>query len=77
MIDDVRVREHRDRALTPDRPCCAVPHKTDVFFQAREAANPFYFACPTIVQQVMDRFASGRAVLIISSNTQVPPTPSG
>ena len=29
----------------------------DVFFQAREAGNPFYRACPTIVQNVMDRFA--------------------
>jgi pyruvate-ferredoxin/flavodoxin oxidoreductase len=35
----------------------------DVFFQAREACNPFYLACPTIVQDVMDRFAkhTGRA----------------
>ena len=29
----------------------------DVFFQAREACNPFYRAWPTIVQDVMDRFA--------------------
>jgi pyruvate-ferredoxin/flavodoxin oxidoreductase len=58
MIDDVRVREHRDRALTPDRPVLrGTAQNPDVFFQAREAANPFYFACPTIVQQVMDRFA--------------------
>jgi pyruvate-ferredoxin/flavodoxin oxidoreductase len=57
MIDDVRVREHRDRALTPDRPVLrGTAQNPDVFFQAREAANPFYFACPTIVQQVMDRF---------------------
>ena len=27
------------------------------FFQAREACNPFYRACPTIVQNAMDRFA--------------------
>ena len=35
----------------------------DVFFQAREAINPFYRACPTIVQDLMDRFArrTGRA----------------
>ena len=35
----------------------------DVFFQSREAINPFYRACPTIVQDVMDRFAvrTGRA----------------
>ena len=29
----------------------------DVFFQAREAINPYYRACPSIVQDVMDRFA--------------------
>jgi pyruvate-ferredoxin/flavodoxin oxidoreductase len=58
MIDDVWVREHRSRALTPDRPVLrGTAQNPDVFFQAREAANPFYFACPTIVQQVMDRFA--------------------
>jgi pyruvate-ferredoxin/flavodoxin oxidoreductase len=58
MIDDVRVREHRDRSLTPDRPVLrGTAQNPDVFFQAREAANPFYFACPTIVQLVMDRFA--------------------
>jgi len=28
----------------------------DVFFQAREACNPYYRACPPIVQDVMDRF---------------------
>jgi len=58
MMDDARIREHRDRALTPDRPVLrGTAQNPDVFFQAREAANPFYFACPTIVQQVMDRFA--------------------
>ena len=30
----------------------------DVFFQAREACNPFYLATPEIVQKAMDKFAS-------------------
>ena len=30
----------------------------DVFFQAREAANPFYAAVPDVVQAAMDRFAA-------------------
>ena len=30
----------------------------DVFFQAREACNPFYLACPAIVQAAMDQFAA-------------------
>jgi pyruvate-ferredoxin/flavodoxin oxidoreductase len=29
----------------------------DIFFQAREAINPFYLACPAIVQKTMDKFA--------------------
>jgi len=35
----------------------------DIYFQARETVNPYYANMPTIVQQVMDRFAglSGRA----------------
>ena len=30
----------------------------DVYFQARETVNPFYAACPGLVQQAMDRFAA-------------------
>src|SRR3989304_4208667 len=29
----------------------------DVYFQAREAVNSYYLACPTIVQNAMDKFA--------------------
>jgi pyruvate-ferredoxin/flavodoxin oxidoreductase len=29
----------------------------DVYFQARETVNPFYEACPGIVQETMDKFA--------------------
>ena len=64
MIDDKFVRQHRERALTPDRPVLrGTAQNPDVFFQAREACNPYYRACPTIVQDVMDRFAkrTGRA----------------
>ena len=58
---DVRrggVRAHRDRSLSPDRPVLrGSAQNPDVFFQAREAANPFYLALPGIVQETMDRFA--------------------
>ena len=58
IIDMKFVRQHRARALSPDRPMLrGTAQNPDVFFQAREAANPFYRACPTIVQDVMDRFA--------------------
>jgi pyruvate-ferredoxin/flavodoxin oxidoreductase len=59
MIDDDLVRAHRERALTPDRPVVrGTAQNPDTFFQAREAANPFYLAAPGIVQQTMDRFAA-------------------
>jgi pyruvate-ferredoxin/flavodoxin oxidoreductase len=51
-------QDHRDRAMTPDRPVLrGTAQNPDVFFQAREAVNPFYRACPTIVENVMERFA--------------------
>src|SRR5271165_1660345 len=44
--------------MSPDRPVLrGTAQNPDVFFQAREACNPYYRACPTIVQDVMDRFA--------------------
>ncbi len=59
MIDEKYVVDHRERALSPDRPVLrGSAQNPDVFFQAREAINPFYMACPTIVQDVMDRFAA-------------------
>jgi pyruvate-ferredoxin/flavodoxin oxidoreductase len=53
------VRAHRDRGLSPDRPCLrGSAQNPDVFFQAREAINPFYAAVPRIVQATMDRLAT-------------------
>ena len=58
MLDDELVAAHRARALTPDRPAVrGTAQNPDVFFQAREACNAFYSACPEIVQRAMDRFA--------------------
>ncbi len=59
MIDDELVREHRRRALSPDHPVLrGTAQNPDVYFQGRETVNPFYAACPDIVQQEMDKFAS-------------------
>ena len=58
MIDEDLVRAHRARALNPDRPMMrGTAQNPDVYFQAREACNPYYLAAPTIVQNTMDRFA--------------------
>ena len=59
LINEKYVLDHRERALSPDRPVLrGTAQNPDVFFQAREASNPFYRACPTIVQDVMNRFAA-------------------
>ena len=58
LIDDDLVRAHRARGLSPDHPFIrGTAQNPDVYFQARESVNPFYLACPAIVQQTMDRFA--------------------
>ncbi|MCR4337580.1 MAG: pyruvate:ferredoxin (flavodoxin) oxidoreductase, partial [Candidatus Omnitrophica bacterium] len=58
MIDDELVIAHRLRGLSPDRPIMrGTAQNPDVFFQAREACNPFYLDCPQIVQKSMDKFA--------------------
>ena len=58
MIDENWIREYRERALNPEKPVLrGSAQNPDVFFQAREAANPFYLAVPGIVQGAMDRFA--------------------
>ncbi|RMH20056.1 MAG: pyruvate:ferredoxin (flavodoxin) oxidoreductase, partial [Acidobacteria bacterium] len=50
---------HRQRALSPDHPFIrGTAQNPDVFFQAREAANPFYDACPRIVAETFDRLAA-------------------
>ncbi len=58
MIDYELVSQHRARALSPDHPFIrGTAQNPDIFFQARERCNPYYEACPEIVQKVMDRFA--------------------
>src|SRR5256714_371215 len=59
LIDPALVRAHRARALTPDRPVMrGTAQNPDVFFQSREASNPFYIATPGIVQEAFDKFAA-------------------
>ncbi len=58
MVPDDLVKAHRERALTPDRPVLrGSAQNPDTFFQAREAGNRFYMACPGLVQETMDLFA--------------------
>jgi pyruvate-ferredoxin/flavodoxin oxidoreductase len=53
------VLQHRERALTPDRPVIrGTAQNPDVYFQARETVNRYYYDCVDAVQQAMDEFAT-------------------
>ncbi len=59
LIRDADVLAHRARGLTPDAPVVrGTAQNPDVFFQGREAANPYYLALPGIVRGVMDEVAA-------------------
>jgi pyruvate-ferredoxin/flavodoxin oxidoreductase len=58
LIDARLIQAHRQRALSPDHPFIrGTAQNPDVFFQAREACNPYYRDCPSIVKKVMEHFA--------------------
>jgi pyruvate-ferredoxin/flavodoxin oxidoreductase len=59
LVDDRLVRAFRARALAPERPTLrGSAQNPDVYFQSREAANPFHLAVPTIVEQTMAALAA-------------------
>src|SRR6187431_3617235 len=59
LVDPEAIAAHRTRALAPDHPVLrGTAQNPDAFFQAREAANPYYDACPAAVQDSMDRLAA-------------------
>ncbi|MDO4632429.1 MAG: pyruvate:ferredoxin (flavodoxin) oxidoreductase, partial [Eubacteriales bacterium] len=56
MVDMDAVDAFRKHALNPNHPCQrGSAQNPDIFFQAREACNPFYDAMPAIVQEYMDK----------------------
>ena len=58
MLNEDLIIAHRNRGLSPDRPVMrGTAQNPDVYFQGRETVNPFYNACPSIVQKQMDKFA--------------------
>jgi pyruvate-ferredoxin/flavodoxin oxidoreductase len=59
LVDSADIAAHRDRGLSPDHPRLrGSAQNPDVFFQAREAINPFYAAVPEIVQAKLDDLAA-------------------
>ncbi|MBM4344548.1 MAG: pyruvate:ferredoxin (flavodoxin) oxidoreductase [Deltaproteobacteria bacterium] len=64
LLDPADLAAHRERALTPDRPKLrGAAANPDTFFQAREAANPYYQALPDHVEAAFAQLAAltGRA----------------
>ncbi|HEY6072524.1 MAG TPA: 2-oxoacid:acceptor oxidoreductase family protein, partial [Anaerolineales bacterium] len=58
LLDDELIRAHRARALSPEHPVLrGSAQNPDVYFQMREAVNPYYTAVPAITQEAMDKFA--------------------
>ena len=56
MVSMEAIDEFRAHALNPNHPCQrGSAQNPDIFFQAREACNPFYDALPGIVQKYMDK----------------------
>ena len=56
MVDMDAVDEFRKHALNPNHPCQrGSAQNPDIFFQAREACNPYYDALPALVQEYMDK----------------------
>ncbi|NBB79839.1 MAG: pyruvate:ferredoxin (flavodoxin) oxidoreductase [Verrucomicrobia bacterium] len=58
MMDPAAIHRIRENSLSPDHPTIrGTAQNPDVFFQARESANPFYDACADVVEAEMERFA--------------------
>ena len=56
MVDMDAIDAYRRDALNPNHPCeRGSAQNADIFFQAREACNPYYDAMPGIVQEYMDK----------------------
>ena len=56
MADMDAIEAFRKHALNPNHPCeRGSAQNPDIFFQAREACNPYYDALPAIVQEYMDK----------------------
>ena len=56
MVDLEAVDAFRKHALNPNHPCQrGSAQNPDIFFQAREACNPYYDALPALVQEYMDK----------------------
>ncbi len=58
LVDKEAIKEFRARSLNPEHPYTkGTAQNPDIFFQAREASNPFYLQVPDVVQGYMNEIA--------------------
>ncbi len=58
LVDQKALREFRERALNPENPVTrGTAQNDDIYFQAREASNPFYAAVPGVVEKYLEKLA--------------------
>ena len=56
LLDQDALKEFRDRALNPEHPVVrGTAQNPDIYFQAREASNPFYDAIPAVVEEYLGK----------------------
>ncbi len=56
MVDMDSIEAFRNRAINPEHPVLrGTAQNPDIFFQAREACNPYYDNAPAIVEEYMDK----------------------
>jgi pyruvate-ferredoxin/flavodoxin oxidoreductase len=68
LIPEPLIREHRGRALSPERPFIrGTAQNPDVYFQARETVNPFYARVPGVVEELLAQLGrrTGRQMNIV------------
>ena len=59
LINREALKEFRDRALSPDAPVArGTAQNDDIYFQAREASNPFYDNVPDVVEKYLEKLAA-------------------
>ncbi len=59
LLDQEALKGFRDRALSPEHPVVrGTAQNGDIYFQAREASNPFYDAIPDVVEDYLNKLAT-------------------
>ena len=59
LLDQEALKGFRERALSPEHPVArGTAQNGDVYFQAREACNPFYDAIPAVVEEYLLKLAT-------------------